>query len=336
MMVLTLLLLLRLYGFTALQTCGPTQSARPGHGVCCWGQLLRARAAWRGRHVGAHPVRPSRRALRWWKGCPCLRGMRCRTMRTWPFGLQECIRLGHDAWCCCRRRGASTIATCDGPSPMDCKCGGAEALGAEACNARWSAALRGTRQHISALSLWRRRHSFLQPASSLLTPPHLASMDVGGRPVGLPEATGPTKRPRVLKRNKEGSRTLRATSTQSYPPQDLSNKEGPTCAAPVETEAEPGPVFPVRQVCFVLSSARIGRELLRDAELIHAMRCKGSRRAALRLARHATPAMISARDEKAECPVGSEAPYPKECRTRMRPGNWGNSTNDTKTASATS
>ena len=66
------------------------------------------------------------------------------------------------------------------------------------------------------------------------------------------------------------------------------------------------------------------------------MRCKGSRRAALRLARHASPALISAWDEKAECLVGSEAPYPKECRTWMRPGKLGNSTVATKTASAAS
>ena len=197
-----------------------------------------------------------------------------------------------------------TIATCDGPSLKDCKCGGAEAHGAEACNAHWKSVLRGTRQRISVLSLWRRLLSFLQPQSSFPTPPHLTTMAAGGRPVGLSEATGPFNRPRSRKHNKEGSRTLRATSTQSCPPQDLSSTGGPTYAAPVTTEAEPGLVLPVRQVCFVLSNARIGRELLRDAELIHAMRCKGSRRAALRLARHATPAMISARDEKAECPVG--------------------------------
>ena len=103
-----------------------------------------------------------------------------------------------------------------------------------------------------------------------------------------------TDRPRRTKRD---CRILRVESTQACPPQGVLRVEG-------QSEAEPGPAFPARQVRFVLPGARIKKELLLDAELLNAMRAKGSWRAAWRLTRHATPTMTSDSEEKAGCQGG--------------------------------
>ena len=88
--------------------CYPRCCARLGHGVCCWGQLLQALAAWRGWHVGAHPVRPLPAGWRWWKGCPCQRGLCCRALHTGPLGHLFVRPSGLGAWCC---RAACKCAT---------------------------------------------------------------------------------------------------------------------------------------------------------------------------------------------------------------------------------